>query len=263
MTVLTNLRPTICLACFARSANLILTRTATHYAVLGVSQNATQKQIREAYIELSKKHHPDQNKDKEQISHEKFQKINEAYSVLSKDVSRREYDRTLLNTAGTFHTRTRTHSSAPYNAASQQRYQDPRYQDPFNEESYNYRREWTGKEWEEYNRERQKQAYGQYGNRQEPFGKAVSRFLQSSGLALFWTVMTLILTLCFELPEDRPIENRNYVLNYGPSKDSDFASRNRLANTTDPILEKSLADYAKEQEELAAKAAAKASGKTV
>ncbi|XP_052276164.1 uncharacterized protein LOC127875259 isoform X10 [Dreissena polymorpha] len=226
MTVLTNLRPTICLACFARSANLILTRTATHYAVLGVSQNATQKQIREAYIELSKKHHPDQNKDKEQISHEKFQKINEAYSVLSKDVSRREYDRTLLNTAGTFHTRTRTHSSAPYNAASQQRYQDPRYQDPFNEESYNYRREWTGKEWEEYNRER----------------LTISRYFKYMLNSV--RIVFVVILIAHILPDI-------------------FSHRNRLANTTDPILEKSLADYAKEQEELAAKAAAKASGKTV
>ncbi|XP_052276160.1 uncharacterized protein LOC127875259 isoform X8 [Dreissena polymorpha] len=236
MTVLTNLRPTICLACFARSANLILTRTATHYAVLGVSQNATQKQIREAYIELSKKHHPDQNKDKEQISHEKFQKINEAYSVLSKDVSRREYDRTLLNTAGTFHTRTRTHSSAPYNAASQQRYQDPRYQDPFNEESYNYRREWTGKEWEEYNRERKfedmREEY-QYSQQQNRIANRILMFMIVAFMMIQYFYSRLII------------------------------ARNRLANTTDPILEKSLADYAKEQEELAAKAAAKASGKTV
>ncbi|XP_052276159.1 uncharacterized protein LOC127875259 isoform X7 [Dreissena polymorpha] len=236
MTVLTNLRPTICLACFARSANLILTRTATHYAVLGVSQNATQKQIREAYIELSKKHHPDQNKDKEQISHEKFQKINEAYSVLSKDVSRREYDRTLLNTAGTFHTRTRTHSSAPYNAASQQRYQDPRYQDPFNEESYNYRREWTGKEWEEYNRERDP-------HENVKMKEGASFFFFPKGGLMVWTfIIVFALSLRMGLYIDH---------------------RNRLANTTDPILEKSLADYAKEQEELAAKAAAKASGKTV
>ncbi|XP_052276158.1 uncharacterized protein LOC127875259 isoform X6 [Dreissena polymorpha] len=249
MTVLTNLRPTICLACFARSANLILTRTATHYAVLGVSQNATQKQIREAYIELSKKHHPDQNKDKEQISHEKFQKINEAYSVLSKDVSRREYDRTLLNTAGTFHTRTRTHSSAPYNAASQQRYQDPRYQDPFNEESYNYRREWTGKEWEEYNRERRKsQVKINYRELYER-GKNLDRiFLLFIGIfVILLAIIEYLMTMNEEIHHKALIERH----------------RNRLANTTDPILEKSLADYAKEQEELAAKAAAKASGKTV
>ncbi|XP_052276156.1 uncharacterized protein LOC127875259 isoform X4 [Dreissena polymorpha] len=257
MTVLTNLRPTICLACFARSANLILTRTATHYAVLGVSQNATQKQIREAYIELSKKHHPDQNKDKEQISHEKFQKINEAYSVLSKDVSRREYDRTLLNTAGTFHTRTRTHSSAPYNAASQQRYQDPRYQDPFNEESYNYRREWTGKEWEEYNRERY---YRRQQEEDEEWKKAdLPRFVHTYeyplvALSVNMLIFTILFAMLF-LKLKQYMENRKF--------ERDFMTRNRLANTTDPILEKSLADYAKEQEELAAKAAAKASGKTV
>ncbi|XP_052276157.1 uncharacterized protein LOC127875259 isoform X5 [Dreissena polymorpha] len=249
MTVLTNLRPTICLACFARSANLILTRTATHYAVLGVSQNATQKQIREAYIELSKKHHPDQNKDKEQISHEKFQKINEAYSVLSKDVSRREYDRTLLNTAGTFHTRTRTHSSAPYNAASQQRYQDPRYQDPFNEESYNYRREWTGKEWEEYNRERSTES-SDWRNT----ARANKKTMQN---------LATVVILGFSL--SLLIFMRMYTTSssYKMKQYREIGLRNRLANTTDPILEKSLADYAKEQEELAAKAAAKASGKTV
>ncbi|XP_052276155.1 uncharacterized protein LOC127875259 isoform X3 [Dreissena polymorpha] len=259
MTVLTNLRPTICLACFARSANLILTRTATHYAVLGVSQNATQKQIREAYIELSKKHHPDQNKDKEQISHEKFQKINEAYSVLSKDVSRREYDRTLLNTAGTFHTRTRTHSSAPYNAASQQRYQDPRYQDPFNEESYNYRREWTGKEWEEYNRERASERFwnNDFEESNNSFrdhwdGEDLNDSIYHHWLFKLAIYLLAIARITFFV----------VVLLVWISRDERI-SRNRLANTTDPILEKSLADYAKEQEELAAKAAAKASGKTV
>lgn len=69
-------------------------RYATHYAVLGVSQTASQKEIRDAYLEISKKEHPDKKSD-ESTSHHKYLKINEAYSVLSKPASRQEYDQKL------------------------------------------------------------------------------------------------------------------------------------------------------------------------
>lgn len=58
-----------------------------YYAVLGVSQDATQKEIKKAFRNLAKIHHPDKGGDTE-----KFKKINEAYEVLCDPEKRRKYD---------------------------------------------------------------------------------------------------------------------------------------------------------------------------
>lgn len=62
---------------------------SNYYEVLGVPSNATQKEIRDAFIKLSKKMHPDCNG---KGSHVDFVTINEAYMVLSKAGKRQEYD---------------------------------------------------------------------------------------------------------------------------------------------------------------------------
>ncbi|PKK79649.1 J-domain from the Dnaj-like protein, partial [Rhizophagus irregularis] len=62
-----------------------------HYDVLGVPPEADPKLIKSQFYKLSKKYHPDANiGDKKAAS--KFIRINEAYSILSKEQSRREYD---------------------------------------------------------------------------------------------------------------------------------------------------------------------------
>lgn len=56
-----------------------------------MSKKATQKEIKKAFNELSKKYHPDKSKEKDAT--QKFQSISEAYDVL-KDTKKRElYDR--------------------------------------------------------------------------------------------------------------------------------------------------------------------------
>ncbi|XP_041353139.1 dnaJ-like protein 60 [Gigantopelta aegis] len=65
----------------------------THYEVLGINKSATSKEIRQSFIKLSKKLHPDINKDPK--THERFIKINEAYSTLIKPSNRKDYDQTL------------------------------------------------------------------------------------------------------------------------------------------------------------------------
>ena len=59
-----------------------------YYEILGVDKNATQNEIKKAFRDLSKKYHPDRPTGDE----EKFKEVNEAYSILSDETKRKEYD---------------------------------------------------------------------------------------------------------------------------------------------------------------------------
>jgi len=56
------------------------------YKVLGVSENASQEEIRAAYLELVKKYHPDKYTDNplKELAGEKLKEINQAYEMLTK-----------------------------------------------------------------------------------------------------------------------------------------------------------------------------------
>lgn len=56
------------------------------YKTLGVSENASQEEIRAAYLALVKKYHPDKYRDNplKELANEKLKEINEAYDVLTK-----------------------------------------------------------------------------------------------------------------------------------------------------------------------------------
>uniref|UniRef100_A0A3B0MI48 DNAJ protein, putative n=1 Tax=Theileria annulata TaxID=5874 RepID=A0A3B0MI48_THEAN len=60
------------------------------YEVLGVSKNSTHKEIRKAFLGLSKKYHPDLSTDPD--ASDKFKEINEAYEILSNNDKREAYD---------------------------------------------------------------------------------------------------------------------------------------------------------------------------
>jgi len=62
-----------------------------YYKILGVSKNATEKEIRQAYRKLARQHHPDVNPDNKDAE-EKFKEINEANEVLSDPEKRKKYD---------------------------------------------------------------------------------------------------------------------------------------------------------------------------
>jgi len=67
------------------------TETQTHYDILEVPETATPAEIKKAYRRLSLIHHPDKNRGDTAVSG-KFQKINEAYEILSDEHKRQEYD---------------------------------------------------------------------------------------------------------------------------------------------------------------------------
>jgi len=61
-----------------------------------VSRDATNAEIRKAYLRLAHEWHPDKNPGNEDVAEEMFKKIGEAYAVLSDEQSRRAYDAGVL-----------------------------------------------------------------------------------------------------------------------------------------------------------------------
>ena len=59
----------------------------THYDTLGVGQNASQDDIKQAFRKLAREHHPDRGGDEA-----KFKQLNEAYNNLNDPQSRANYD---------------------------------------------------------------------------------------------------------------------------------------------------------------------------
>ena len=62
-----------------------------YYATLGVSKSATDKELKQAYRKLARKHHPDVNPG-DKAAESKFKEINEAYEVLGDPEKRKKYD---------------------------------------------------------------------------------------------------------------------------------------------------------------------------
>ncbi len=62
-----------------------------YYEVLGVSKDASDRDIKKAYRRMAMKHHPDRNPD-DKTAEESFKEVNEAYEVLSDSQKKAAYD---------------------------------------------------------------------------------------------------------------------------------------------------------------------------
>jgi len=63
-----------------------------YYAILGVTKNAPEKDVKSAYRKLARKWHPDANPKNPKEAEEKFKEISEAYEVLGDPEKRKKYD---------------------------------------------------------------------------------------------------------------------------------------------------------------------------
>lgn len=72
---------------------------ADPYATLGVSRNASEKDIKSAYRKLAKELHPDRNKDNPRAA-ERFSQVTQAYDLLSDNDKRARFDRGEIDAEG-------------------------------------------------------------------------------------------------------------------------------------------------------------------
>jgi curved DNA-binding protein len=62
-----------------------------YYSTLGVAKTATEKEVKQAFRKLARKHHPDVNPG-DKSAETRFKEINEAYEVLGDPAKRKKYD---------------------------------------------------------------------------------------------------------------------------------------------------------------------------
>ncbi|KAI9293708.1 DnaJ-domain-containing protein [Neoconidiobolus thromboides FSU 785] len=67
-----------------------------YYDLLKIKKTSTKSEIKTSFYRLSMQYHPDKNPNNES-AHAHFLKINEAYSILSDDTKRLDYDRSFIS----------------------------------------------------------------------------------------------------------------------------------------------------------------------
>lgn len=129
-----------------------------YYKVLDLNKNATHQDIRKAYLNLAKQHHPDAPTGNE----EKFKQLGEAYEVLGNEKSRKEYDtgRSSGATGGS--------QSRQYQQSYQQSYQQKtRRRSPYGEDPFQQWDDFFRQQQNTHNQSRQKQHEEQFKQQQK------------------------------------------------------------------------------------------------
>lgn len=104
-----------------------------YYKIMGVSKDASEKDIKVAYRKLARKYHPDISK--ESNAEERFKEMGEAYEVLKDPTKRAEYDQYVKN----FEFNQRTQQSGGNTGRAHQQ-QNPQFDSDFFESLFGHSR---------------------------------------------------------------------------------------------------------------------------
>eukprot|EP00002_Diphylleia_rotans_P030983 TRINITY_DN6413_c0_g1_i1.p1 TRINITY_DN6413_c0_g1~~TRINITY_DN6413_c0_g1_i1.p1 ORF type:complete len:343 (+),score=88.95 TRINITY_DN6413_c0_g1_i1:154-1182(+) len=85
----------LCLLFIGNEASTKKPTQETHYKLLGITQKASKKEIRDAYRKIAKTEHPDKLDDPTQQQKDRWILITEAYETLVNPLKRRDYDELL------------------------------------------------------------------------------------------------------------------------------------------------------------------------
>ncbi|KAK5976174.1 hypothetical protein GCK32_004519 [Trichostrongylus colubriformis] len=106
-----------------------------YYQVLGVDRDATQRQIKQAYYQLSKKYHPDVA-GRSAGTESKFIEITEAYECLKDPERRRIYDGSTTGRGGRFTDGSSDYTDYRQSFGQRQRRQNPFYSKHYTQQEY-------------------------------------------------------------------------------------------------------------------------------
>lgn len=166
----------------------------TLYEILEVSENASKEIIEKAYKVLAKRYHPDlQEEQNKEDAEKKMKEINEAYSILSNDAKRKEYNEKLKterqkeNASKEQHEQNNVHyqqNSVNYNNTyykqKNENYNNTYYQAKSEEYNRNKEYEYEKKRQEEI-REREKIKQDLQAQYEQKYQDAYENYLRSLG----------------------------------------------------------------------------------
>ncbi|XP_030251775.1 dnaJ homolog subfamily C member 4 [Sparus aurata] len=122
-------------------------KAVTHYDLLGVKSDASLEEIKNAFFNKSKTLHPDSDPSNPSL-HSQFVELNEAYRVLSKELSRKEYDFKIRRPYTGSQAFSSTYSDTSYRASTDTQ-DNTRYWEQF---SQSQTQEMTAEEWQKRRR---------------------------------------------------------------------------------------------------------------
>lgn len=166
-----------------------------YYQVLGIPDNATDKDIKKAYKKLVKKYHPDIFHGDKEFAENKIKEINEAYDTLSVPDLKAEYDELLHGTSdndysyGSSSRSSQANDNYNYNSRV-------RDNDFYNSDSYRHY-----SSYKYYNRSQPSEEFEAYKRSQAPikddglFAGSKSKFVVLIGVAAIITIILLIILL--------------------------------------------------------------------